>query len=437
MDNFFATMFQRREAQPGLGKCADGGEGGTQSKGASFANNVVHVNTATGALSIAAWHRGVEIRCNTMSQLVMEYQKKNDKAHGGNYEQDNRADGKRLNYLLQVQPNPMMTWPQLIKAAEFQRIHQGNALIYIERDSYDEIKAFWLCSSGSILLSEFRYNLSYNRPGGQVSLVGVRPDDVLHIRNTFSNDFGLTGMATLKFARPSLDLAATNDKLVTETAAKGMRQKLLVQEDKQTGFGLGRANKKELEKITDKLSEDVADKDVILLSNIASVTPISTNLQQQEINQIRAFSVAEVARYLGVPKIMLMASENESYKTPEAATQEFLLRTIQPLSHDWETELNAKILGYEGYPQHRFHFNDDSLMRLDPLGRATIGEKLIQTGVKCVNELRADYDLPAVEGGDRHFISTNLQPVDSPTVGQQQEPSGKTSGTVAEEGGDA
>lgn len=396
---------------------ATSGNGAPTSKGASFANNVVQVNGETGALSVAAWYRGVEIRCNTMSQLVMEYQKKKDDSHGHHYETDDRAGGKHLNYLLQVQPNPTMAWPTLVKTAEFLRIHQGNAVIYIERDESGEIKYFWLCSSASLNIVGFTYTITYQAPGGPICKEGVKPENVIHLRNTFSRDYGLTGMATLKYASKALSLAATNDKLVTETAAKGMRQKLLVQEDKQTNFGLGRANKKQLEEMTEKLSADVADKDVILLSNIASVTPISTNLQQQEINQIRQFSVAEVARYLGVPKIMLMASENESYKTPEAATQEFLLRTIQPLSHDWETELNAKILGFEGYPQHRFHNNDESLMRLDPVGRANIAKALLEAGIMCPNELRQDYDLPAIEGGDRHFISTNLQPVDAPAVG--------------------
>lgn len=391
----------------------------TASKGATYASNTVAVNGPGGALSVAAFYRGVELRANTMSMLVMEYQKRNDRAHGGNYEMDSRADGGSLNYLLQVQPNPTMTWATLIKQAELLRIFAGNAVVYIERDIFTQrIVALWLCSSATYNIVSHTYSVAYNCPGGQRTLTNVDADDVLHIRNTFTSDYGLTGIPTLTYAKSALTLAATNDKLVTDTAGKGMRQKLLVQEDKQGTFGMGRANKKQLEKIADKLQEDIYDKDVVLLSNIASVTPISTNLQQQDISLIRSFSVREIARFLGTPASMLMDDSNSSYKTPEAATQEFLVRTIAPLGHDWEMELNAKLLGPSGYPSHRFHFNDDSLMRLDPTGRANLAKTMLETGVKCVNELRADYDLPAVEGGDRHFISTNLQPVDAPAVGQ-------------------
>lgn len=417
MDNFFA--FFRREA--GSQPPADVASETPQSKGASFGDHAVQVNSATGALSVATWYRAMELRMNTMSQLVMELQKKMADTHGGNYQQynDSILDGARLNYLLQVQPNPTMTWTTLIKQAEFQRVHQGNAVIFIERDVLsDNIKNFWLCSSASLNTANNTYTITYNTTTGPTSKVGVDSLDVLHIKNTFSNDWGLTGVSTLRYARETLSVAATNDKLVKDSAAKGMRQKLLLQEDKQNGFGLGRANKKELEKVQKQLQEDVYDKDVILLNNIANVTPISTNLQQAEINLIRAFSVNEVCRFLGTPLIMVMHPQNETYKTPEAATQEFLLRTIQPLAHDWEMELNAKILGSKLYPQFRFKFRDESLMRLDPIQRANIGKTMIETGVKCVNELRADYDLPKVEGGDRHFISTNLQAVDAPVVSQ-------------------
>lgn len=399
------NLFQRREstAAPSASPSDQ-----SQPKGGSFGCNDVRVESPSAALSVAAFYRAVELRANTMSQLVMEYQKKRDSEHGGNYALDDRGPGRLLNYLLQVQPNPTTTWSQMIKIAEQQRIFQGNAVIYIEKNISGEIEALWLCTSAFLDAQSFTYSLTYNSQRGLISKSVVPAENVIHIRNTFSNDNGLTGVSTLRYASKALSLAATNDKLVKDNASKGGKLKLLVQEDKQNGFGLGRANKKELEKITTQLNEDIYAQDVVLLNNVAGVTPISQTMQTQEILESRKFSIAEIARYTGVPLIMLMHPQNETYKSPEAATQEFLLRTIQPLSHDWEQELNAKILGREGYPTHRFHFNDDSLMRLDPMGRANIGKVLLETGIKCVNELRHDYDLPAVEKGDTHYVSTNL-----------------------------
>lgn len=411
------NIFQKRERS----KDASASDGGvTRGTGGNYGGREVLANTPQTALSVAAFYRAVELRANTMAQLVMEYQKKNDKSHGNNYEMDARGEGKTLNYLLQVAPNPTMTWQQLIKQAELQRVFAGNAYIYIERNQQGEVIALWLCSSASFINNYSAYTISYNTPQGMVTRAKVETSEVLHIRNTFSNNFGLVGISTIQYAKQALSLAATNDKLVKDTAAKGGRMKLILQEIKSGNFGLGKANQKQLEKVANQLQEDLWDKDVSLLSNIAEVTPISQNLQQQEISVIRAFSVREIARYLGVPAVMLMDDSNSSYKSPEAATQEFLLRTIAPLAKDWEQEMNMKLLGAAGYPVHRYHFNDASLMRLDPMGRANIGKVLLETGVKCVNELRADLDLPSVEGGEQHLVSTNLQKLDDIKVGKNQ-----------------
>ena len=91
------------------------------------------------------------------------------------------------------------------------------------------------------------------------------------------------------------------------------------------------------------------------------------------------------------------------------------------MAREVEDEFNAKLLGQTGFPTHRYHFNEDSILRLDPQGRANVDKVLFEMGAKCVNELRAERDLPAINGGDRHFISTNLQPLDSPKVTANQE----------------
>lgn len=434
--NFFANIFQKRELTqqaPADVKSAQPTGGG------DFYGNEVRIDGLKGSLSVAAFYRGVELRANTMSMLVMEYQKRNDKAHGDHYEQYMRGEGRHINYLLQVQPNPTMTWRQLCKNAEIMRI-EGNAYIYVDRFDTGEIRALWLCSDGFYDPMNNSYSISYNNGRKLVTLVNVPHYEVIHLRNTFSNDNGLTGLSTIRFARETVSTAATNDQLVKDTAAKGGRIKLLLQEEKQTNLLMGRANKKELEKITNQLNSDVYSKDVVMVSNVANVTPISQTLTEQSIDTIRKFSVLEIARFLGVPPVMLMETSNTTYKTPETATQEFILRTIAPLASDWEQELTAKLVGEAGWPVFRYHFNDQSLLRLDPLGRAKLDEIHLSTGVKCVNELRQGYDLPAVEKGDTHYVSTNLAELGSEKLskvsGQSSSPTASKDGNEGKEEGD-
>lgn len=399
------------------------------SKSGNFTDNAVPVNMPNQALSIAAFKRAVVIRANTMSQLMMQYQKLDKK--GGNYIEDTRGEeARRINYLLQVRPNPLMSAPVFFRQAMIDVDLNGNAIIYIDRDEFSgAIKNLWLCNSAGYDIIEDSYYINYYVPGG-TKVKTVKSYEVIHLRGTLSNDKGLTGISLLDFSNNVLSLAATNDKLVLENAAKGGKVKLLVQEEKAQGLGLGRASKKELQKITKELNDDIYSADVVLMSNVAGVTPISQNMQQQEVQMSRAFSVREIARITGVPPILLMDDSNSSYKSPEAATQEFLLRTIAPIIREWEAEFNSKMLGPEGYGVHRFHLCEKPLLRLDPVGTANVAKVQLETGVKSVNELRAEQDMPTIEGGDKVLVSTNLQEVNNMKV------NATSSAPPAQEGGE-
>ena len=418
------NLFQRREVTP---PCGQTEPQPTSAKGGSYANNAQWVYGEGAALGIAAYYRGVDLRARTMSQLIIEYQKR-DKLKG-NYIADLYGPNGALNYILQVKPNPLMNATELLKQLEIARILKGNAYIYIERDLDGSIIAMWLCSSGTYNITNNTYDLNYNAPGGLVTVSAVDPTNVIHIRNTFTDASGMVGIPTHVYARNVLTVAATNDKLVLDNAAKGGKMKLLVQEDKQGSFGLGRAKKAELEKITRQLNDDIYEQDVVLMNNIANVTPISQSLQTQEISVMRNFSVREVSRMLGVPPILLMDDSNSSYKSPEAATQEFLQRTIQPNILELEDEFNSKMLGRFDFGARRIHVCERNLLRLDPKGTMEVAKLQLETGIKTINELRAEFDMPSVANGDDVYASTNLAIAGSDKL--------KGSTSAAQEGGEA
>ena len=116
---------------------------------------------------------------------------------------------------------------------------------------------------------------------------------------------------------------------------------------------------------------------------------------------------------MGVPKPWLMDDSNSSYTTPEAALQSFMTYTIQPAIGLWEDELNAKLLNEWDFGKRRIHLCERNLRRLDPTAQANLDKLHLETGVCSVNELRAAHDMPTIEGGDAHYVSTNLAEVGS------------------------
>ena len=360
------------------------------------------------SLLVPAWYCGVRRIMHTMGQMVVQYQRMNK--DGGNFVEDRWGPNGKLNYLLQVRPNPLMTASQLQEQIEYRKIYFGNAYVYIERDEYDDPKALWLCTGGGYNPLTDMYTLTYNGQRGPVIRMQTSSRNVLHFKNVFLTDDMYMGIPTLDFAFKALQIAGTADEQALQDVAKGGRHKILLQEQQAPNGGgtRGRANPQELRKTAKRFGEDWAAGDVVILDNVMNPTLVSQTSQQLQLLEQRGFQVSEMARILGVPRIMMMEDAGSSYKMPEYAMQEFLLGTIQPRIRNHEDELNAKLLTADDFGKRRIHVCELALKRLDAKGQAEVDKLQLETGAATVNDIRAKYDRPAVENGDEPLASANL-----------------------------
>jgi HK97 family phage portal protein len=405
MDNFF-RFFGKREVTTTDPNAPEN----QPAKGADWAANTT-VPSGRSSLCVPTWHRCVALIMQTMGQMVIQYQKVN--TDGGNYIEDRWGLGKSLNYLLQIRPNPMMTASQMMEQIEFRKIYHGNAYVYIDRGQYGDPVALWLCTSGSYNPISDTYTLTYNCPKGTVSLSNADPSDVLHFKSPFLGDGMYHGIPIIDFAMKTLTISATGDEQSLQNIAKGGKYKVLIQEDKAPNFGTkGRANPQQMKSLTQRFAEDWQSNDVVLLDNVADAKIISQTAQQLQLLEQRGYGDEAICRLLGVPKVMAMIGEGGSYKMPEHATQEFMLRTIQPRIRETEDEFNSKLLSFDDFGKRRIHVCELALRRLDAKGQADIDKLHLEAGWS-VNELRAQYDLPSIPEGDAHYVSTNLAEVGS------------------------
>lgn len=362
--------------------------------------------TGRKSLVVPAWFRGVSLIMQTMGQMRVQYQKKN--AAGGNFIEDDYAEAGRLNYLLQVRPNPLMTASQMQEQIEFRKIYYGNAFVYIERQTDGWPVNLWLCTGGGYDPISNTYHLVYNRDRMPARMVDAPAEDVLHFKNIFMTDDLYMGIPTILYAMKTLSIAATADEQALKDMAKGGKHKVIIQEEKAPTMGMkGRANRDELKKVKDQFASDWNQGDFILLDNVADTKIISQTAAELRLLENRGFEVNDIARILGIPRIMMMEDQGSSYKMPEHATQEFLLRTIQPRIRSYEDEFNSKMLSEYDFGKRRIHVCELALRRLDAKGQAEIDLLHLQTGWSP-NEIRAQYDLPSVKNGEDHYISTNL-----------------------------
>ena len=111
-------------------------------EGGDYMERIVATRSPEAACSVSAVYRAVTLRGDTMGVMPVQYRKKD--FEGGNFVQDMRGLGKRINYLLQEEANPIMTAPDLWNLVELNRTLTGNGFVYIERDEFGFPLHLWL-----------------------------------------------------------------------------------------------------------------------------------------------------------------------------------------------------------------------------------------------------------------------------------------------------
>jgi HK97 family phage portal protein len=344
-----------------------------------------------------------------------------------------------MNYLLQEEPNPVMSATSLWEQVTINQLQLGNGFVYIERDVFGDPVALWLAVCGGYNEIAGTYNILFLGEHGVEERVNVPRQNVMHFPNTFRYANGFWGIPTLQYAASELSLIKTEKQTALETAAKGGRVKLLIGEEKPAqGAGtlaFGMFNKDTMNSYADEINERIYQKDVVALRGLQQVQNISmTSAEMQMIEQM-GLSYDDIARYYAVPRPLLMLDTNSHYNDYQNATMEFHTRTILPDKTDREKEIARKLLGMKFYGVRDIHICEKPLLAMDPERQGKVDQLNLQTGAKTVNEIRAEHDMPAVASGDIVYVSTNLAELGSEKLSGNGQTTIPTTEPTAQEGG--
>ena len=418
-----------------------------QDGGGSFEERIVHAGSPRVALTVSAVYRAVELRAKTIGQMQMQYQMRN--REGGNFVLDiqkprggNVSFGTRLNYLLQVEPNPMMSAQSMWEQVTVNRLMLGNGFIYIERDELDEPVHLWLAECAGYNLGTNTYTITYMGERGLIKNRIVPMSDVLHFPNTYRERNGFWGISTLRFALDTLSLIKTESQLALETAAKGGRIKGIISEKQPTqgqgtlAFGL--LNPEQVNNTAKEMQRKFySGEDIVSMHGLENFQNLSMSAQDMQMMEMLNMNLDDVARFYATPRPLLMMDTNSHYTTYTNATMEYLSRTIAPDGAEMEAECFRKFLSIYDFGQHRFHLCEQPLLRMDKETQAKIDGYHLQN-VWTFNEVRAEHDLPAVEGGDEPMGSANLMTLKAlmakAEAATQLQPGNYTVGEPAKEG---
>lgn len=404
------NLFRKREATPTPGVPSSTMPPDPEVKGGSYQERIVYARSPETACSVSAVYRAMTLRADTMGVMPVQYRKKD--FVGGNFVQDMRGLGKRINYLLQEEPNPIMTATDLWKLVEINRIMFGNGFVYIERDEFGLPAQLWLVKQCGYNLNNATYaNIVFLTDRGYRTEVNVPAEDVLFFPNTFRYPNGF-GIPTLKYAYDTLTLNKTLSKQALDTAAKGGRVKGFISEQApQAGYtpiSNGMYDPETTKQYAKEINNEVYQQDIVSLRGLDKFTPTSMTAQDMQMIEQAAMTYDDIARFWGIPRPLLMLDTNSHYNDYQNATMEFHTRTILPQKTGNEKEIARKLIGFKDYGTRDIHICEDPLMVMDPERRAKVAQLKMQAGLCTVNEARRDFDMPAVEDGDVPMASANL-----------------------------
>ena len=193
-------------------------------KGGSFEERIVSARNPQTALTVSAVYRATELRAKTIGQMPVQYQQKDNEK--GNFLPWMYGLGKRMNYLLQEEPNPLMSGPTLWEQVTINRLMWGNGFVYIERDVFGDPLNLWLAECGGFDWGNNTYNITYMTNYGPMMKVNVKPQDIMHFPNTFRFDDGIWGKSTLRYAAETLSLIKTEKAQSLEIGRASCRERV-------------------------------------------------------------------------------------------------------------------------------------------------------------------------------------------------------------------
>ena len=346
------------------------------------------MNNGDRAMKVGAFYHALDLRATTAARATLKY----ERYAGGKWQENDYGSNRRLNWLLQVRPNELMTATQMWKLAFRMRDVEGCAGIYIDEKG-GEIERLV-----PVHLTWDPVNFQYTIQSDEfMSLSGktVSADKVVVLKGVVTPGWPL-GRSLLHYAKETLSLAATAESLCLDVMSKGGTFRAIVKQEQQiSGLqGLSNLDDNEVKKNTDSISEQFAEgKDFIFDPSASNVTPITQSFQDLQVDLQRNKAIEDIARFTGVPLPLMFCATNAVYKSIDDAWHTFLELTIKPLLEEVEQELNAKLLTPGDHGAWRFRFDTSHLCLDSDKSKAETAQIYVNCGVKTVNEVREELNL--------------------------------------------
>jgi HK97 family phage portal protein len=377
----------------------------TQSRGKQDTRPIINVNKSApdvgidGALQISSVWAAAELLADNIASLPLFVYKNLAK---GNRE---LAREEQLYRMLHDSPNsrhtPMEFWVYLVMNYVF----RGNAYCRLDKNAKGEVIAMWPLSSDQVQVTVLEDGtLTYEFYINGVVVI-YSQDKILHFRDKGN---GVIGMSRLDYMRSSINIAINAQNTTSNTYANNNKRPGVFMIDK----ALTEPQRKQIRENFKGLTEG-GDDDLLVLEAGAKFEPLNMSPADVQMLETRKFSVEEIARWFGIPSILINDLANRvPYGNNSELIELFYKFKLRPMLVNFEQALRARVLTAEQRVKFTVEFSIEGLLRASLKDRVEIGAKQVQNGLKTRNEIRQLENDPAITGGDTLTAQVNLAPLD-------------------------
>lgn len=349
------------------------------------------------ALTVSAWWAGCRLLAETVAGLPIHMYRLVDGRRVP-------ADEHALWQLLNLQPNRYQTRVEFLETLMLNLVTSGNAYVAIERLGSRVVSLLPLMSAQMTTELLLDGSVIHRYETGMTTRV-YAADSIWHIK-LFGN--GIVGLSPLAHARQALGIALATENRVSAIHRNGGKPTGLLMIDKL----LSPAQRQQIRANLRELAEG-NDDNLFVLEAGMKYEQVSMTPQDMELLASRRFELEDVARFLGVPSVLI----NDTSGTTAWGSgigqiiDGFYKLNLRPYLERIENSARVHLLPASERWRWEIEFDFDALLRMDQPTRFDGYHKGIGAGVLTPNEARGLEGWAPKPGGDSLLVQGAMVPL--------------------------
>lgn len=308
---------------------------------------------------------------------------------------------------LLLSPNSNISGYTLISQLEVSRNRDGNGYAIIERDKSQKPIALYPVPASYVepMIDEESGELYYQVTGTKGNMM-VHNMDMIHVRQ-ITGPGSYVGISPIDVLKNAL---AFDNAISSFSLSEMQKQDTFVLE-----YGANVSEAKRQQIVNDFKRFKLNNGGVLFQEPGVTVNRLDRDFQMGDITDSDKITRTRIANAFNVPLTFVNDSAGAGVNSNEQLMTQFVQMTELPITKQYETELNRKLLSrYERQKGYYFKFNLNGLLRGDITSRSAFYQMTIRNGIYSINDIRALEDSPLSNdpAANQLWVSGDLYPAD-------------------------